>query len=71
MIEKKEKLIKPLNSWKVVKKVFADDPILITSMSKFLFTKNDSLFSEEELIGKHNLSRILINEVIAYKKEVI
>ena len=50
--------------------MFADDPVLISTVSKSILNKNDSVFFNEDITGKQNLSKILLNEVIAYKKEV-
>ena len=51
--------------------MFADDPVLISTISKSILNKNDSVFFNEDITGKQNLSKILLNEVIAFEKKCI
>lgn len=53
----------------IIKRKFADDPKNKSPQQTKLKMK-DSIFESEAYIGKNNLSKILLNELIAYKPEV-
>ena len=53
----------------IIEKKFADDPRIKSNFKSYCKNKQ-SVYASENFIGKNNLSKILLNEIIACKPEV-